>query len=711
MKRQIKPVSLTFYTVLLVLLLMQVENALAHSKHPLGKQQLDWQPDRHIARTLTMNIDFHGGDWFVSWRRPGRIEDRAGHQCIVGPYFFFDVDDLFAFDIDETVTLELLFDRELTDGFNLSYDHAINPAAKQVHLDPVYKNRWESVTVKLERARLANRKYAKTDFAIGALGARIPYDKEVNGELALCGLKISREQSGVAEPKPKGVLELSVHNEKNAPDSVRIGLYDAQGRSPLPGNDAIALEIFSTPFKQWPLINKLKGWPSEGRYVFYIDGAYKAQVPAGHYDLIIYKGPEYRILHHKINIEAGKTNRLEVKLQRWTDMPAKGWYSADAHIHIARPDSSKNKSTLAFTRAEDIHVANLLQMSNVKTSDHFPQYAFGRDGDFIESNHALVSGQESPRSSHRGHTIGLNASKFIRMDEGYFVYDRIAKLIHRYGGLWGYAHVAIDSFHVDYGLALDVPLGAVDFVEMLQMGMLNTRYLYDFLNLGYKILPAAGSDFPYIHMAGSERIYAKIDGQFSPQAWFDAWKKNRSFVSNGPIIDFSVNGDSDKLEFEIEQGDKINISATAAVNPDIDHLTRLELIVQGEVVKTIISKSGLESLTLDYGFQPTRSLWLAIRAYGKDNHVAHTAPIYVYVDGNQRFWNPEVVTDIAAKYIGVLNALKASTPDMDEDWERFDTEGVLLTRWNADKKELDRSIDKAIGIYERLIKEAIETGR
>jgi hypothetical protein len=696
------------YAAILIFLFIQTETVLAHSKHPLGKQQLEWQTDVNISRTLTMNIDFHGGDWFVTWRRPGHVEERDGHQCLVGPYFFFDVDDRFAFDIDETVTLELLFDRSETDGFNLSYDHAINPKAKQVRLNPNYKERWERVTVQLERARLANRKYEKTDFAIGALGAKHPQPKGVNAELVLCGLKITREQQQQSEDPQYGILELAIRNEEKSSDSVRVGLYDAQGRSPLPSDEAVTLEPFSEPFKQWPLLNRIKNWPSDGRYVFYVDGSYRAHVPAGSYDLVIYKGPEYRLIHRKLKIEAGKSKHIEVELKRWINMPAKGWYSGDAHIHIARPDSSKNKSTLAYTQAEDIHVANLLQVSNVASGDNYPQYAFGRAGHFIGSNHALVSGQESPRSSHRGHSIGLNASKYIWTKEDYFLYNDIAARIHQDGGLWGYAHVAIDVFNVHYGLALDVPLGAVDFLEILQMSTLNTSYLYDFLNLGYKLLPAAGSDYPFIHMAGSERTYVNVGEQFSPRAWFDAWSNKRSFVSNGPVVEFKVNGDSDKFEFDLAQGDTVSISAKASVNPDIDHLSRLELVIHGKVVKTVTSDLGSESLELSYDFQAHESLWLAIRAYGKGNATAHTAPVYLYVDGNQHFWNPALVKDIATKYIGVLASFKASTPNLDEDWERFDTENALLPQWEADKQALDSRINKAISIYERLIREATE---
>ncbi len=694
--------------LLLICVWTPAEIVLAHSDHPIGKQLLEWHPDVNVSRTLTMNIDFHGGDWFVSWRKPGRIEDRDGHQCLVGPYFFFDVDDDFAFNIDETISLELLFDRSLTDGFNLSYDHAVNPEAKQFKLNPAYEKRWERVTVQLERARLANRKYEKTDFAIGALGAKHPQDRDVNGELALCGLKISREQLEQSEELELGTIKLDIRNEEDLPDSVRVGLYDPQGRSPMPGDEAVTLEPFSSPFKQWPMLSKISSWPSEGRYVFYVDGAYQAPVPAGSYDLVIYKGPEYRLVHQKVNIEAGKLRSVDIKLQRWKNMPAKGWYSGDAHIHIGRPEPSKNKGVLAFTRAEDIHVSNLLQVSNVGASGYYPQYAFGPEGHFVRSTHALVSGQESPRSSHRGHTIGLNATKYVWSKEDYFIYDNIAKLVHRNGGLWGYAHVAIDSFNVNYGLALDVPLGVVDFIEILQMGSLNTSYLYDFLNLGYKLLPAAGSDYPFIGIAGSERVYVQLDGQFSVQAWYDAWVSGRSFVSNGPVLEFSVNGDTNRSEFNVQRGEKVSISATASVNPDMDSLAKLELVVHGEVVKTVSSDKGAESLQLSYDFQTLESQWLAIRAYGKENRVAHTAPVYLYVDDDQRFWNPAVAVDVAAKYVDVLEAFRASRPDLDEDWERGDTEGSLLTRWDADKEKLDRRIDRARDEYQKLIRQVAE---
>jgi hypothetical protein len=681
------------------------QRAGAHAA-PLGHSTLEWRKDPNVARVSSMGFDFHGGDFFVSWRAPGRVERVDGRDCLVGGYFFFDVDDRFAFDIDETVTLELEFDRSRTDGFNVSWDHAVNPAAKSVRFAPQYEKRFGRVTVDLDRARFANRKYERMDFAIGALGAKQPQPKDVNGEFVLCDLKLVRSGSTRRPATPTGQLRLRLRDEAGQGTTARVGLYRADGWSPLPGAAALSLVPFETETKQWPLLNVPRAWPSDGRFVFYVEEAYDAPVPAGEYTLVVYKGPEYRLFTQTIVVPADAATTVDVRLQRYVDMPAGGWYSGDAHIHIARPTPGLNAGILAYTSAEDIHVSNLLQVSNVGERASYPQYAFGADGHYVRRHYSLVSGQESPRSSHRGHTIGLNAKDYVWTQEDYFVYDRIAKGVAAAGGLFGYAHVAIEAFNVHYGLATDVPLGDVAFLEVQQMGFLNTTYLYDFLNLGFRLLPAAGSDYPFIRTAGSERIYARVGRDFSPSRWFKAFEHGRSFVSNGPNLEFTVDGDADAVEFEIAKDGAVEIRATATANPDIDLVSRLELVVHGEVVGSVSAPAGAETLTLTHRLAPGESAWVALRASGVAGTAAHSAPIYLYVDGERRFWKRAAVPALAAKYLALLEEFKASSPNLDEDWERSDTEHTTGSQWQRDKKTLDQSIERAAARYRDLVREA-----
>ena len=84
-----------------------------------GTVSVDWAAT-NISRVLSSGY----GDSFgtEAWARKGfpELVEVEGRQCVEGSYFLFDVDDDFAFDIDETVTVELLFDRSQSEGLFVS---------------------------------------------------------------------------------------------------------------------------------------------------------------------------------------------------------------------------------------------------------------------------------------------------------------------------------------------------------------------------------------------------------------------------------------------------------------------------------------------------------------------------------------------------------------------------------------------------------------
>ncbi|PYR23636.1 MAG: hypothetical protein DMF94_00620 [Acidobacteria bacterium] len=65
-----------------------------------------------------------------------------------------------------------------------------------------------------------------------------------------------------------------------------------------------------------------------------------------------------------------------------------------------------------------------------------------------------------------------------------------------------------------------MPFGLVDFIEGLQGGRLGVQNWYPYLNLGFRVSLAAGSDCPYFgpSLPGAERYYVKLDGPFDPNA-------------------------------------------------------------------------------------------------------------------------------------------------------------------------------------------------
>jgi len=76
------------------------------------------------------------------------------------------------------------------------------------------------------------------------------------------------------------------------------------------------------------------------------------------------------------DLDGSRENRalsITVNLKRWDDLPSKGWFSGDNHIHYVRERRIDDDALLALAAAEDLHVANVLQAGHAG-GVFFPQY-------------------------------------------------------------------------------------------------------------------------------------------------------------------------------------------------------------------------------------------------------------------------------------------------------------------------------------------------
>ena len=128
------------------------------------------------------------------------------------------------------------------------------------------------------------------------------------------------------------------------------------------------------------------------------------------------------------------------------------------------------------------------------------------------------------------------------------------------------------------------------------------------------------------------RSYVRIEGEFTAQAWYEALENGNTFVTNGPMLTFEIDGRGMGSTVGVVRGDVLNVEATARINPDIDALDRLELVAHGDVVATASAPDSDGTLTLRHQLTATAGAWLAVRAYGKAQAIAHSAPVYVEVD-------------------------------------------------------------------------------
>lgn len=416
----------------------------------------------------------------------------------------------------------------------------------------------------------------------------------------------------------EGILELRVVDVEGAAVPARIELLDDQGKAHVAG-DALVIntECFVVPFPDWASSlqrSQSIDNPYAGTRQFYVEGVARASLPAGRYRVTASRGIEYRLASAQVQVEAGQLARVELAPERWIDMPALGWYSADDHLHITRAKREDDARIGAWMRAEDLHIANLLSMGNAEQFDITPQYAFGDAGVYRAGQTQIVSGQEHPRTHVLGHTIVLGAEAAIDRRESYTIYRGFWEEAKRLGGAAGYAHWG--AGHARDGLAIDAPSGLLSFIEVLQYDLPHFDVWYEFLNLGMRLAPTAGTDYPCIvSIPGRERFYTRVDGPPTRAAWVEGVRRGRTFVTNGPMLDLDVGGAGIGDDLSLGSPGEVRVRGRARFDPARDDVRKLELIRDGVVVADTESSPG--EMVLDVSVSVRESAWFALRASGE----------------------------------------------------------------------------------------------
>jgi hypothetical protein len=380
-----------------------------------------------------------------------------------------------------------------------------------------------------------------------------------------------------------GTLQLRILDDgREVP--ARVEVLDALGAA-FAASDALLLhfECEVAPLPEWlrgpisssdRLHNKATGTEQ-----FYTAGAARLELPPGRYRVRAFKGIEYRVARAELDIVAGEEKALDVELERWIDMPARGWYGVDDHVHITRRTSDDDRRIGTWMRAEDLHIANLLQMGTVDQFGVTPQHSFGEAGEFRLGDTLLLSGQEHPRTHFLGHTITLGADRPVDLRDTYISYETTFRAALEARGLPGYAHFGLGPARD--GLTLDAPRGLVHFLEVLQFTSPHYDVWYALLDLGIPIAPTAGTDFP----------------------------------CGRPLLDLRVGTAGIGEELRLAEPGAVVVEGRVYFDPERDEVKRVELLRNGEVAPAVPSL-GHGEIRVEWVGEQRESAWWALRVEG-----------------------------------------------------------------------------------------------
>ena len=110
------------------------------------------------------------------------------------------------------------------------------------------------------------------------------------------------------------------------------------------------------------------------------------------------------------------------------------------------------------------------------------------------------------------------------------------------------------------GYAVDVALGTIDALEWSAASRGSLIPLHHAWNNDFPVTPVGGEDslanMQDNRPVGIIRTYAYLGANFTADGWVEALKKGHTFLSSGPVVEFSVNGQM--------PGDSVRIPAAGA---------------------------------------------------------------------------------------------------------------------------------------------------
>ncbi len=347
---------------------------------------------------------------------------------------------------------------------------------------------------------------------------------------------------------------------------------------------------------------------------FYIDGKITLGLRVGQYTFDLEAGPEYRTRNGHFEIERHADDIERIEMHRFADLAKEGWWAGD--LDAAR-------------RAEDLPLA--LRSESLS-------YVPNRDdrGENVLAAGLLVFGLSKPLDVDS--KTSLEVLRSAKQLGGHVV----AQMPYAWDLPVWLASGELDAIELIHHHALrdavvdnendGRPRDKTFFPGRNGNGRWSEVIYYHVLNCGLRIPPAAGSgsgtnDSPL----GTNRVYVHCGDEFSPARWWEGLEDGQVFVTNGPLLRPTVEGQSPGYVFHpVDDGPlALEIGLVLATRVPVEYL---QIIKDGSVEYEVrldkFAESGGKLPPVEFH----DSGWFVVRAVtnnAKNYQFASSGPYYV----------------------------------------------------------------------------------
>lgn len=442
-----------------------------------------------------------------------------------------------------------------------------------------------------------------------------------------------------------------------------------------------------------------------------LPGSMKVTVPQQVLKLKAFHGLDTEFGEVKLDLRGKEEASLRIPLQRFYDAHARGLQSANTHVHLMKTSLAEaDRYLLEVSRAEGLEIVYIsyLERAEVDLEYTSNKYAIGdlrrltkESREAKELEHGEPGHKHGPGEHHHGPGGHVHCPprafvsgtefdngqehrhNFTGFDEGYghVMFLHLPELIQPVSIGPGIMKKGTDSPALRPGIDKARGLGStiiwchnqwgLEDIPNWLAGKLQANNIFDggthgsykhsfyrYLNAGLRVPFSTGTDwfiydFSRVYVVADEGLLGE-GKRLSSEAWLKHLAAGRSFITNGPLLEFTVNGRRLGDTLDLKTPGKVKAAASAVGRLDFG---QIELLRNGEVIKTSASRTadGHFAANLELDLAIDEPCWLALRTpapsaprdaefqrktplneYGRELF-AHTSAIYVNLAGRGVF--------------------------------------------------------------------------
>lgn len=388
-----------------------------------------------------------------------------------------------------------------------------------------------------------------------------------------------------------------------------------------------------------------------------------------------FSGLDTEMSREVVDLSGKPTHRIELMLKPLFNAALHGWFGGNTHLHLNNLTRAQADEYLrVIPRADGLDLLFVSHLERAQADRNYisNEYTLADLNGFSGPGLLFGNGQEH-RHNFEGNTEGYGHVMFLKIRQLVQPVS-IGAAIAGGGPDWPPLQRGIRQArgegatviwcHNTYGHE-DVPnwlAGLIDAHNIFDGGF-HASYeetYYRYLNIGLKVPFSTGTDWFIYDFA---RVYARLTTALTVQNWLAGLAAGRTFISNGPLLEFHVGENEIGDTIELSRPTSLSVSGRATGRHDFK---RIELIQNGKVVRSAPSRvvGGHFEADMDVSLAIDAPSWVALRVAGgsldSDGPVvlpqvllmrgsgdgknemgealfAHTSPVYIELGGQRVF--------------------------------------------------------------------------